>query len=64
MQAPANLSDERTGTVVQCRRGFEREGTAARGLRRSATARPSQPYPDDPPEGASDADCIVIIGTA
>ena len=22
------------------------------------------PYPSDPPEGASDADCIVVIGTA
>jgi hypothetical protein len=21
-------------------------------------------YPSDPPEGASDADCIVVIGTA
>jgi len=21
-------------------------------------------YPSDPPEGASDADCLVIIGTA
>ena len=44
--------------------GFEREGTRARGATASATVRRSQPYPSDPPEGASDADCIVVIGTA
>ncbi len=31
------------------------------GVGNGATA---QAYPSDPPEGASDADCIVVIGTA
>ena len=63
MQTPANLSDERAGTVVQCIEGFEREGTllAGYGVGGGATI---QPYPKDPPEGASDADCFVVIGTA
>ncbi len=34
MQTPANLSDERAGTVVQCIEGFERGGHAARRVRR------------------------------
>jgi hypothetical protein len=63
MQPPANLSKERAGTIVQCVDGFQREGTllAGYGIGNGATI---QPYPKDPPEGASDADCIVIIGTA
>jgi hypothetical protein len=63
MQAPANLTDERAGTIVQCVDGFSREGTllAVYGIGNGATV---QPYPKDPPEGASDADCIVTIGTA
>ena len=63
MQTPANLSSERSGTVVECVDGFKREGTllAGYGIGNGATI---QPYPKDPPEGASDADCIVIIGTA
>ena len=63
MQTPANLSSERSGTVVECVEGFQREGTllAGYGIGNGATI---QPYPNDPPEGASDADCIVIIGTA
>jgi hypothetical protein len=63
MQGPANLSDERAGTIVQCLGGFQREGTllAGYGIGNGATI---EPYPKDPPEGASEADCIVIIGTA
>jgi hypothetical protein len=62
MQEPANLDTHRQGTVVECVTGFEREGQllASDGIG-GAT---SQAYPSDPPEGASDADCIVIIGTA
>jgi hypothetical protein len=62
-QTPATLSSERAGTVVECTPGFEAEGTllALYGVGNGATA---QPYPSDPPEGASEADCIVIIGTA
>ena len=63
MQTPANLSDKRAGTVVGCLPGFKNEGTllAGYGVANGATL---QPYPANPPAGASDADCIVIIGTA
>jgi hypothetical protein len=63
MQTPANLSSQRSGTVVECRDGFSREGGVLTlyGIGNGAT---TQPWPKDPPEGASDADCIVIIGTA
>lgn len=63
MQTPANLSSERAGTVVQCVDGFTKEGTvlALYGVGNGATY---EAYPANPPEGASDADCIVIIGTA
>ena len=58
MQAPANLAKQRQGTVVECVPGFEREGTVLALL--GATV---EKYPSSPPEGASDADCLVIIGS-
>jgi len=63
MQQPANVAKQRRGTVVECVSGFEREGQvlALYGVGNGATA---QAYPSNPPEGASDADCIVVIGTA
>jgi hypothetical protein len=63
MQTPANLSSQRAGTVVECVKGFKREGAllALYGVPNGAQP---QPYPSDPPAGASDADCLVIIGTA
>jgi hypothetical protein len=63
MQTPANLKVQHTGTVVQCLEGFKREGTllAGYGVANGATL---QPYPKDPPAGASEADCIVVIGSA
>jgi hypothetical protein len=63
MQDPANLADKRQGIVVECVAGFEREGQllALDGVGGGATA---QAYPSDPPDGASDADCLVVIGTA
>ena len=63
MQTPANLKVQHSGTVVECLPGFKREGTllAGYGVGNGATL---QPYPKDPPAGASDADCIVVIGTA
>jgi len=63
VQEPANLDNHRQGTVVECVAGFEREAQllATAGVGDGATA---QAYPSDPPEGASDADCIVVIGTA
>ena len=63
MQDPANLTDKRQGIVVECVPGFEREGQllASSGVGGGAT---EQAYPSNPPDGASDADCIVVIGTA
>jgi hypothetical protein len=58
----ANLNTTREGTVVQCREGFEADGTviAVYGVGNGAT---TEPFPDDPPDGADNADCIVILGT-
>jgi hypothetical protein len=63
MQAPETADKERQGTAVQCVSGFEREGVvlAIYGVESDAK---TEAYPSDPPEGASDADCIVIIGSA
>jgi LytR cell envelope-related transcriptional attenuator len=63
LQDPANLSSQRAGTVVECKKGFDAEGTllALYGVGDGATV---QPYPSAPPAGASEADCIVVIGTA
>jgi LytR cell envelope-related transcriptional attenuator len=63
MQTPANLTKERAGTVVECVKGFDREGAllALNGVPNGAQV---QPYPSNPPPGASDADCLVIIGNA
>jgi hypothetical protein len=62
-QAPATLNSKRTGTAVQCRAGFEREGAelAANAIGNGAT---EEPFPKNPPAGADGADCLVIIGTA
>ena len=62
MQTPANLDTQRQGTVVECTSAFTREGTliATFGIPGGATP---QSYPSKPPTGASDADCLVIIGT-
>jgi hypothetical protein len=63
MQAPATLSDQRKGTVVECVSGFDKEGAALALYGIGNGAKPAA-YPSDPPEGASDADCIVVIGNA
>jgi hypothetical protein len=62
-QTPANLSSKRTGTVVECLKGFQTEGTllALYGVGKGATV---APYPSSPPAGAAEADCLVIIGAA
>jgi hypothetical protein len=61
-QTPANVSPQRKGTVVECETGFETEGTllALYGVGGGATIRP---YPSNPPAGASQANCLVILGT-
>jgi hypothetical protein len=62
MQDPDTLDHQRQGTVVECVAGFENEAKVM-----SLYAVPGSTvaaYPSDPPEGASEADCIVVIGTA
>jgi hypothetical protein len=60
VQEPATLTPARTGTTVSCVAGFENEATAlATAVGQGATV---APYPSSPPQGASDADCIVILG--
>jgi hypothetical protein len=63
MQTAANLDKQRKGTVVECVKGFAREAAvlAQFGVESGAV---TAAYPSSPPPGASDADCIVIIGTA
>jgi hypothetical protein len=63
MQAPATADKQRQGTVVECVAGFEKEGSvlALYGVDNGAK---TAAYPSDPPAGASDADCIVLIGNA
>ena len=59
--APANLGKTRTGSVVTCRSGFENEGKllAIYQVKNGATY---EAFPNDPPEGSGDADCLVILG--
>ncbi len=59
--APADYGSTRVGTGVQCVAGFEREAAAlaANGLGNGAVV---EAYPSTPPDGASDADCLVIEG--
>ena len=61
-QTAANTSPQRKGTVVECEKGFETDGTllALYGVGSGATTRP---YPSNPPAGASQANCLVILGT-
>jgi hypothetical protein len=63
MQTPANLDNQRQGTVIECIPGFEREG-AVLALYGVDSGSKAVKYPSNPPDGASDADCLVVIGTA
>ncbi len=54
-------SEARTGSGVACISGFEEEADA---LARTLGAGYSvETYPEPPPEGAENADCIVILGS-
>ncbi len=64
MQEPANLDKQRPGTVIECTTGFEREAQLLRVYGMADLPSTVEAYPSDPPAGASDADCIVVIGTA
>lgn len=60
---PANLDKTRTGSVVTCRSGFANEGKviAIYQVKNNATY---EAFPNDPPAGSGDADCLVILGKA
>jgi hypothetical protein len=54
-------SEQRTGSGVACISGFEKEADA---LAQTLGAGYSvETYPEPPPEGAENADCIVILGS-
>ncbi|MFI5047945.1 MAG: LytR C-terminal domain-containing protein [Acidimicrobiia bacterium] len=60
VQEPATLTPTRPGTAVQCVAAFENEATVlATSVGQGAVV---EPYPANPPSGASDADCLVILG--
>ena len=54
-------SATQTGSTVACLSGFEKEADA---LAKSAGVGVTvTTYPDPPPEGSENADCIVVLGT-
>lgn len=57
---PASNTLARTGVAVQCRGGFDNEAAAlALAAGEGATV---EPFPDEPPPEAADADCLVLLG--
>lgn len=57
---PASNTLARTGIAVQCREGFDNEAAAlALATGEGATV---EPFPDEPPPEAADADCLVLLG--
>jgi hypothetical protein len=58
---PGDYGSTRNGTAVQCRSGYgpEADVLAVFGVGRGALV---ERYPSDPPEGAGEVDCLVILG--
>jgi LytR cell envelope-related transcriptional attenuator len=57
---PASNTLPRTGIAVQCREGFDSDAAIlAAATDPSATV---EPFPDEPPPEAADADCLVLLG--
>jgi hypothetical protein len=57
---PASNTLPRTGIAVQCREGFDNDAAVlAAAVDPAATV---EPFPDQEPEGAADADCLVLLG--
>jgi len=57
---PASNTLARTGVAVQCREGFDNEAAALTlATGEGATV---EPFPDEPPPEAADADCLVLLG--
>ena len=61
MEAPANLNTTQKGTVVQCRAGYEGDAAVISGF--GIPGSTTEGFPSTPPEGADNANCIVILGT-
>lgn len=60
-QEQANDDDEtRTGNVVYCKTGFEREASALAVAVGEGT--PVEPFPDPAPPFSDPADCVVVVG--
>jgi len=60
VQEPATMKSASSGVVVQCVAGFENEAAQlANNVGQGAVV---EPYPSSPPDGATDADCLVILG--
>jgi hypothetical protein len=60
--AGAGLADApvRQGTAVQCKPGFEAEAvTLSKAVGAGTTV---EPFPNPPPQGSANADCVVILG--
>jgi len=59
---PASNTLPRVGLAVQCREGFDNEAAALTlAVGEGATV---EPFPDEPPAEAENADCLVLLGTA
>jgi Protein of unknown function (DUF2510)/LytR cell envelope-related transcriptional attenuator len=58
----AGLADApvRQGTAVQCKPGFEAEAATLSKAVGSGTS--VEPFPNPPPAGSTNADCVVILG--
>ena len=61
MQKATTLDKERQGTVIECTSDFMADGNLLSYLHVPGST--VQPLPSDPPAGAGEADCLVIIGT-
>lgn len=57
---PASNTLPRTGLAVQCAEGFDNEAAAlALAVGEGAV---TEPFPDEPPAEAENADCLVLLG--
>jgi hypothetical protein len=58
--APAANTTPRTGKVVSCKQGFDKEGAQLQGDVGAGTT--IEPFPDPGPPGSENVNCIVLLG--
>jgi LytR cell envelope-related transcriptional attenuator len=58
--APAADSAARTGTVVACKQGYDKEAAQLQGDVGAGAA--VEPFPAQPPPGTENVNCIVLLG--